>query len=182
MRFFVFVKAKPGREMEVAVKMKSLRSVTRVFLMPGEFDLLAEVHYNDASFVNLEKKILNGIKSLDHVVGTRMIIPFESTLEKSPREPTDAFVFIQTQPRKAKETFRRLKELPEVKAAHLVFGDSDLFVQLQVNSASATQPIIASIIQNKIVTVRWISDTDTVIPFLELNCSSPYAQLGLPAN
>ena len=186
MRFFVFVKAKPGREAEVAVKMKSLSNANRVYLIPGEFDLLAEVHYDDPSFVNLERKIgeiiLNGIRSLDHVVDTRTIIPVEFTPGKSSSESTDAFVFIQTQPGSAKEVLRSLKELPEVRAAHLVFGEADLFVQLQINGANAIQPIIASIIQNKIATVRWISDTDNLIPFLEFNCSPQYAQPGLPAN
>lgn len=166
--------------------MKSLSNVNRVYLIPGEFDLLAEVHCDDARAVNHETKIgeiiPNGIRSLGHVVDTRTIIPIDSTLAKSSSESTDAFVFIQTQPRRAKDVLRRLKGLPEVKAVHLVFGEADLFVQVQVNSASATQPMIASIIQNKIASVRWISDTDTVIPFLELNCSPQYAQLGLPAN
>jgi hypothetical protein len=183
LRFFVFVKAKPGRETEVAVKMKSLSNANRVYLIPGEFELLAEIHYDDPSFVNLEEKIseiiLNGIRSLNHVVDTRTIIPVEPTLDKSSREPTDAFVFIQTQPRKAKETLRRIKELPEVKAAHLVLGEADLFLQLRINGASETQPMIASIIQDRIASVRWISDTETVIPFLE---PKQYAQLGLPAN
>ena len=163
--------------------MKSLSNASRVYLIPGEFDLLAEVHYDDLVFANHEKKIgeliLNGIRSIDHVVDTRTITPIESTVSKSSRESTDAFVFIQIQPGKAKETLRRLKELPEVKAVHLVFGEADLFVQLQINSASATQPMMASIIQDRIASVRWISDIETVIPFLELR---QYAQLGLPAN
>jgi hypothetical protein len=183
LRFFIFVKAKSGRETEVAVRMKALSNANRVYLIPGEFDLLAEVHYDDPGFVNHEKKIgeiiLNGIRSLDHIVDTRTIIPIESTLGKSSGEPTDAFVFIQIQPGKAKETLRRLKELPEVKAAHLVFGEADLFLQLQINDANATQPMIASIIQDKLASVRWISDTETVIPFLE---PKQYAQLDLPAN
>jgi DNA-binding Lrp family transcriptional regulator len=186
LRFFVFVKAKPGRETEVAVKMKSLPNVNRVYLIPREFDLLAEVHYDDASFVNHKTKIsetiLNGIRSLGHVVYTRTIIPIEPTLEKSSNESTGAFALIQTQPGRANEVLRRLKELLEVKAAHLMFGEADLFLQLQVNITSAPQPMIASIIQNEIMSVRWISDTDTVIPFLEFNCSPQSAQLGLPAN
>jgi DNA-binding Lrp family transcriptional regulator len=183
LRFFVFVKAKPGRETGVAVRMKALSNANRVYLIPGEFDLLAEVHHDNASFVNHEKKIgevmVNGIRSIDHVVDTRTINPVESTPGKSSQESTDAFMFIQTQPGKAKEALRRLRELPEVKAAHLVFGEADLFVQLQVNTASATQPMIASIIEDGIVSIRWISDIDTVIPFLELK---QHAQLGLPAN
>lgn len=166
--------------------MKSLPNVDRVYLIPGEFDLLAEVHYDDASFANHETEVgeitLNSINSLGHIVDTRTIIPIESTLEKSPSESTDVFVFIQTQPGRANEVRRKLNQLPEVKAAHLVFGEANLFIQLQVNSASTTELMIASIIQNEIASVRWISDIDRVFPFLELNSFPQYPQLGLPAN
>jgi DNA-binding Lrp family transcriptional regulator len=187
MKTFIFVKTSPGREVEVATRLKSIPSIDRVYLIPGEFDLLAVLDHDSTFDISPETKIaqllLNSVRKLEHVADTETIIPVESISKLTDMEATDAFVFLRTQPGRAKEVLRKLNKLPEVKGAHLVFGEADLFVQLQVDGANTeTYETFASIVREKIAKVKWVSSTETLLPIILHETSAHAPQAGISAN
>ena len=74
---------------------------------------------------------------------------------------------------RVKEILTRLLQSPDIKAVHTLLDEDDLFIQITSNGLNE----IATIIQKKIGTIKWISDVERFAPHLELDVLSPLIQV-----
>lgn len=68
------------------------------------------------------------------------------------------FVLVSTTPGKEKEVFDNLKELPEVKEIHPLFGEYDIIVKIEAENFNR----LGEIVVNKIRSVPGVIDTKTL--------------------
>jgi hypothetical protein len=164
LRLFVFVKAELDRELKVGIRLKTLSAVKHVYLIPGEFDLLAEFDYTSGitSLKEIGETIFKGVRELEHVTDTTTVIPTSSMSRGTFGDVADVYVLLRTKSG-GSEARRRLSGVPEIKDVHSVFGEMYLFVQLQIISLSASsRHRISEMLGEKLVSIKWISNIETL--------------------
>jgi hypothetical protein len=158
LRIFVFVKPEPNRELEVAMRLKALSNVNRVYLILGEFDSKGLT-----SLKEIGEMIFSEVRELEHVVDTTTFMPVNSVSKETFGEVASVFVLFRVTSGRAREVRRRLKWLPEVEGVHLVFGEAYVFMQLRVDKLStSSRQRISSIVNEKLVSIKWVSNSDTL--------------------
>jgi hypothetical protein len=168
LKVFVFVKTVSGKEVEVAAGLKALSNLNRVYLILGESELLAEFDNDSKGLTSLKEIaeiVFSGVRRLEHVMDAKTIIPVEFVSREN-HGGADAFVLLGTHPGRAREILRRLNELPEVFDARLVFED-ELFVHFRLDDIRISScQSISDMGGEKIAAVKWVSNMETVMPFL----------------
>lgn len=80
--------------------------------------------------------------------------------------PQKAFVLIKTDPGKEREVSDRLFKLPEVKEVHLITGEWDILAVLETEREIVlpTDEKVLELVMDKVTTVPYLRDTNTIIP------------------
>ena len=172
LRSFLLVKTKPGKEKDIQDQFKVLPEVREVHLIAGKFDLLVALESEETD-LDPRRKIVElveeKIRKSGGVVDTSTIIPIESEIR--PAKPSDrpvakGFVFVSSEAGKAPDVMRKILEIPEVRGVYLLFGKSDILVELEVEKSMVNPPPqrIASIVENRIAKMPAVHHTQTFVP------------------
>jgi DNA-binding Lrp family transcriptional regulator len=172
LRSFLLVKSKPGKEKEIQDQFKALPEVREIHLIAGKFDLLVALESEEIDLDPRQKVVelvVEKVRKSGGVVDTSTILPIES--ENRPAKPSDrptakGFVFISSEAGKAPEVMRKILDIPEVRGVYLLFGKSDILVELEVEKSMVNPPPqrIASIVETRIAKMPAVHHTQTFVP------------------
>ena len=78
-----------------------------------------------------------------------------------------AFVFLETTIGKEENVMEQLLKIEEVKEVHVITGEKDVLVVLELKSAILSQnaQVVSDFIRNKIGNLTHVKDTDTIVPY-----------------
>ncbi len=172
MRSFLLVKAKPGKEKDLQDRFNALPEVREVHLITGKFDLLVALESQETELDPRRKVVelvVEKVRKSGGVVDTSTILPIES--ENRPAAPSErptakGFVFISSEAGTAQEIMRKILEIPEVRGVYLLFGKSDILVELEVERSMINPPPqrVASIVETRIAKMPAVHHTQTFVP------------------
>ena len=172
LRSFLLVKSKPGMEKDIQDQFKTLPEVREVHLIAGKFDLLVALESEETDLDPRRKVVelvVEKVRKSGGVVDTSTILPIESQnrlAKPSDRPIAKGFVFISSEAGKAPEVMRKILEIPEVRGVYLLFGKSDILVELEVEKSMVNPPPqrIASIVETRIAKMPAVHHTQTFVP------------------
>lgn len=113
--------------------------------------------------------VVEKVRKAGGIKDTSTIIPIDShfrpTSTPSNRPTTKGFVFIQTEAGKERGLMSKILEIPEATATHLLFGKSDLLVEVDVEKSFISPPPqrVAAIV-DRIGKFNEVRDTQTFVP------------------
>jgi hypothetical protein len=172
LRSYLLVKTEPGKEKEVQEHFKALPEVREIHLITGKFDLLIALESKETELDPRRKVVevvVDKVRKAGGIRDTSTIIPIDSRFRAAPtptdRPMTKGFVFIQCEPGKERALMNKVLPVPEVLGAHLLFGKSDLLVELEVEKSLINPPPqhVATIV-NRIENFNEVKDTQTFVP------------------
>lgn len=176
LRSYLLVKTEPGKERDVQEQFKALPEVREIHLITGKFDLLVALESEEIELDPRRKVVevvVDKVRKAGGIQDTSTIIPIDSrfrgTQTPSDRAMAKGFVFIQCEPGKERALMNKILEFPEVLATHLLFGKSDVLVELEVEKSLINPPPqhIATIV-NRIAKFNEVKDTQTFVPLESL--------------
>jgi DNA-binding Lrp family transcriptional regulator len=168
----LLLKAKPGMEKDIQERFKALPEVREIHLIAGKFDLLVAMESEETELDprrNVVELVIEKVRKSGGVVDTSTILPVESEnlpAKSSDRPIAKGFVFISSEAGKTQEVIRKLRELPEARGVYLLFGKSDILVELEVEKSMVNPPPqrIASIVETRIAKMPAVHHTQTFVP------------------
>jgi len=178
MRSFLLVKTRPGMEREVLERFRNLPEVREIHLITGKFDLLIALESEEAELdprKRVLEVVLEKVRKPGGIKDTSTIIPIDSHYRPAPTTPTQAqayerptakaFVFIQSETGKERNLMSKAFEIPEATGVHLLFGKSDLLLELEVEKSFINPPPqrVAAIV-DRIAKLNEVKDTQTFVP------------------
>jgi DNA-binding Lrp family transcriptional regulator len=166
------VKSKPGREKDLQEQFKALPEVREIHLITGKFDILVALESPETELDPRRKVVelvVDNVRRSGGVVDTSTILPIESeVLPATPSERPTAkgFVFIACEAGTAPDIMRKIREIPEVRGAYLLFGKSDILVELEVEKSMINPPPqrVANIVETRIAKMPAVHHTQTFVP------------------
>jgi len=172
LRSFLLVKTEPGHEKEIQDRFRALPEVREIHLITGKFDLLIELESEETELDPRRKVVevvVDKVRKAGGIRDTSTIIPIDSHFRPmqapSDRPMAKSYVFVQTEAGKERPLMNKILEIPEVLATHLLFGKSDLLVELQVEKSFISQPPqrVAAIV-DRMAKFHEVKDTQTFVP------------------
>jgi hypothetical protein len=172
LRSFILVKTRPGMEKEILDRFKALPEVREIYLITGKFDLLVGIESEETELDPRQKVaeiVVEKVRKAGGIKDTSTIIPIDShyrpTSTPSDRPVTKSFVFVQCEAGKERPLLNRILEIPEALATHLLFGKSDILVELEVEKSFVNPPPqrVAAIV-DRIARFSEVKDTQTFVP------------------
>ena len=153
-------------------RFKALPEVREIHLITGKFDLLIALESEETELDPRRKVtelVVEKIRKAGGVDDTSTILPIES--ENRPAKPSDrptakGFVFISSEAGTAPAIMRKMLEIPEVRGVYLLFGKSDILVELEVERSMVNPPPqrVASIVETRIAKIPDVHHTQTFVP------------------
>jgi hypothetical protein len=172
LRSFILVKTEPGMEKDIMARFRALPEVREVHLITGKFDLLVTLESEETELDPRKKVaevVVEKVRKAGEIRDTSTIIPIDSHFRATPtpsdRPMAKSFVFIQSEAGKERPLMNKILEIPEALATHLLFGKSDLLVELEVEKSFINPPPqrVAAIV-DRIVKFSEVKDTQTFVP------------------
>lgn len=172
-RGYVFIRTVAGEEKNVFEQLGRLPEVREVHIVSGDYDLVCGVESEEEPVFPGEKitqVVTEVIRKIGGITETRTLIPLRSTIKSTtlarPERLHKVFVLVKAATGKEKEVMAAISEIDEVGEIHLVTGEDDLLVALEVEKA-VVPPLpekVANVVTGKIGRTRGVLDTKTIIP------------------
>jgi len=172
LRSFILVKTRPGMEKQILDRFKALPEVREIYLITGKFDLLVGIESEETELDPRQKVaeiVVEKVRKAGGIDDTSTIIPIDSHYRATPT-PSDrpvikSFVFVQSETGKERPLMNKILEIPEALATHLLFGKSDILVELEVEKSFVNPPPQrVAVIVDRIGKFSEVKDTQTFVP------------------
>jgi len=173
LRSFLLVKTEPGLEKDVLDRFRTMSEIREIHLITGKFDLLVALESEETELDprrKIAEVVIEKVRKPGGIRDTSTIIPIDSHYRPTtlpPERPTaKGFVFIQSETGKERGLMNKLLEIPEARSVHLLFGKSDLLVELEVEKSFIAPPPrrLATIVEDRISKFTEVKDTQTFVP------------------